>query len=50
VRGEMKEDPAAFKKAKKDLKDIEPVKDLLTEMTDEEPKSLSDIKKRLTKR
>jgi hypothetical protein len=46
----MKEDPAVFKRQKKALKDIEPVKDILSELSEEEPKDIGDIKKRLTKK
>lgn len=46
----MEEDPAVFKKQKKALKDIEPVKDILSELTEEEPKNLQDIKRRLSKK
>ncbi len=46
----MEEDPAVFKKKKRDFKDIEPVKDLLSELTEEEPKTIADIKKKLTKK
>jgi len=46
----MKEDPIAFRKRKRDLKDIEPVKDILSELSNEEPRDIEDIKKRLTKK
>jgi hypothetical protein len=46
----MDEDPIVFKKRKKALKDIEPVKDLLSELSEDEPKNIHDIKKRLTKK
>ncbi len=46
----MDEDPIVFKKQKKALKDIEPMKDTLSELIDEEPKNLGDIRKRLTKK
>ncbi len=41
---------AAFRKQKKILKDVEPVKDQLSELTEEEPKNIEDIKKRLSKK
>ncbi|GBE18307.1 hypothetical protein BMS3Abin16_00903 [archaeon BMS3Abin16] len=46
----MDEDSIVFKRQKKALKDIEPMKDALSELTDEEPKNLGDIRKRLTKK
>lgn len=35
---------------KKAYKDIEPVKDALTQVTEEEPKSIENMKRRLTKK
>ncbi|MFV2041462.1 MAG: hypothetical protein ACC644_05665 [Candidatus Hydrothermarchaeales archaeon] len=46
----MDEDPIVFKKQKKALKDIEPMKDMLSELSEDEPKNIHDIKKRLTKK
>jgi hypothetical protein len=46
----MEEDPTVFKKRKKDFKDIEPLKDPLQELSEEEPKNIHDIKKRLSKK
>jgi len=46
----MTEDPTIFRKEKKAFKDIEPLKDPLSELTDEEPKNIHDIKKRLSKK
>lgn len=43
------EDPV-FKKQKKAFKDMAPVKDELGELTEEEPKSLEEIKRKLSKR
>ncbi len=41
---------AAFKKQKKAFKDIAPLQDEITELEEDEPKNLDDIKKRLRKR
>lgn len=38
------------KKAKEALKDIEPVKDELSEIIEKEPESIEEIKKRLSKK
>lgn len=38
------------KKAKEALKDIEPIKDELSELSDKEPESIEEIKKRLSKK
>jgi hypothetical protein len=46
----MDEDPIVFKKQKKALKDIEPIKDMLSELSEDEPENIHDIKKRLTKK
>jgi hypothetical protein len=46
----MDEEPAIFKKQKKAFKDIEPVKDLLSEISEEEPKNIHEVKKRLSKK
>ncbi len=35
---------------KKAFKDIEPVKDIISEMTEEEPKTIKEMKKRLSKK
>lgn len=35
---------------KKAFKDIEPVKDIISEMTEEEPKTINEMKKRLSKK
>jgi hypothetical protein len=43
------EDPV-FKKQKKAFKDIAPVKDEISELTEDEPKDLQDIKRRLSKK
>jgi len=45
----MDDDPR-FKKRKMDYKDIEPTKDILSEIIEEEPKNIQDIKKKLTKK
>lgn len=46
----MDEDPIVFKRRKKALKDIEPMKDILSELSEDEPKNINDIKKRLIKK
>jgi hypothetical protein len=46
----MDEEPTIFKKQKKAFKDIEPVKDLLSEISEEEPKNIHEVKKRLSKK
>ncbi len=39
-----------FKYYKKIFKDLEPAKDKLSEMTEEEPKSIGEMKRRLSKK
>lgn len=39
-----------FKLYKKVFKDLEPVKDTLSEITEEEPKSIEEMKRRLSKK
>ena len=39
-----------FKLYKKIFKDLEPVKDTLSEITEEEPKSIEEMKRRLSKK
>jgi hypothetical protein len=46
----MGEEEPVKKILKKAYKDIEPVKDLLSEITEEEPKTLSDMKRKLSKK
>ncbi|GBE17494.1 hypothetical protein BMS3Abin16_00077 [archaeon BMS3Abin16] len=47
----MAEDDEPVKKVlKKMYKDIEPVKDIVSEVTEEEPKTLEEMKRKLSKK